>query len=63
MFEHIFTIVKNSNPVQTLMDKFDGRVVTISECKRISEAMMYMAFGKDTGKFDATADKNYFRHK
>lgn len=63
MFEHLFILAKSNNPVENMMDPFDGKVVTVSEYKRISEAMRYLAFGKDTVRFDATSDKTFFRYR
>lgn len=63
MFEHLFILARGNNPVENMMDRVDGKVITVSEYKRISEANRYLTFGKDTVRFDATSEKNFFRYR
>ena len=41
----------------------DGKVVTVSEHKRISEAHKYLSFGPDCQAMDISSHRNYFRLK
>lgn len=55
-------MINRSNPFEKMLEINDGKIITLSEYKRISEAHKYISYGADSEMIDVTSNKNYFRY-